>query len=224
MPITYRTFNPNTGNLESEEVKHLGEVVDIRKFRAMRNWADTLDYTDYRSTDVVEALVYVGRRASSDRFAQQKQEVKTLGLPKHYYAAGEELLPIDRFEWLDCTSLFVDRGVPAMHPAVDDIRHPDVVIDYIEFLEATRVYEAAANEHNMRNARAEAARREEEERNHPRVGKKMVVASGRKVKPGTQGTVAYVHSSGRVLLKDDDKWQDRKAQGIWVDGRRLKAR
>lgn len=77
--------------------------------------------------------------------------------------------------------------------------------------------EAAAQAHRQ-------ALRIEEERNRPVVGKKMTVASGRKVKPGTQGTVAFISSAtGKVLLKDHDKWQDRQANGVWVDPRHLKA-
>lgn len=75
-------------------------------------------------------------------------------------------------------------------------------------------------------ARDEAARkaRAEEEKNRPVKGKQMVVAKGRKVPVGFVGTVAYVSGSGSVLLKADHEWQDRKAQGTWVDARNLRAR
>lgn len=80
-----------------------------------------------------------------------------------------------------------------------------------------------------RSARAEEKRkaRAEEERNRPEKGKKMVVAKGRKgrnVHGGFAGTVAYVSGSGSVLLKADNEWQDRKAQGTWVNARNLIAR
>lgn len=52
----------------------------------------------------------------------------------------------------------------------------------------------------------------------------MIVAKGRKVPLGTVGTVAYISSSGSVLLKADSEWQDRKAQGTWVSGANLRAR
>lgn len=79
---------------------------------------------------------------------------------------------------------------------------------------------------STRLARDEEARktRLEEERNRPAKGKRMEVFRGRKVPLGTVGTVAYVSGSGSVLLKDDAKWQDRKADGVWVDPRNLRAR
>lgn len=80
--------------------------------------------------------------------------------------------------------------------------------------------EACQNARNLAAYRA----REEAERNRPVKGKKMVVVSGRKVKPGTEGTVAYVGDGGRVLLKPDHAWEDRKTDGVWVQGSYLKAR
>jgi hypothetical protein len=192
-------------------VKYRGEVVDVRTVIVNRNHSDTLDYSDFRMTEITEALVYKGRT-------------------KHEWnsALGGEVIiverPIlDRFQWVDCSCLFRDRGQDILEPAVDAIRHPDCVIDYAEYLEAVeqkRIKDAeVALAHKQK--RDEADR--EAERNRPVVGKRMVVTSGRKVKPGTLGTVAFVRE-GRVLLKDDAKWQDRKADGVWVQERHLKAR
>lgn len=64
----------------------------------------------------------------------------------------------------------------------------------------------------------------EAERNRPVKGKKMVVAKGRKVPVGFQGTVSYVSGSSNVLLKKDDEWEDRQAPGVWVHASNLKAR
>lgn len=80
---------------------------------------------------------------------------------------------------------------------------------------------------NLRREQAELDRiaRLEVERNRPVVGKKMIVTKGRKVKVGTCGTVAFIHrNTGSILLKDDDKWQDRSANGVWVNPEYLKAR
>lgn len=78
--------------------------------------------------------------------------------------------------------------------------------------------------------RAEEERRERlrvaaiREANRPVKGKRMRVTGGRKVPKGTTGTVAFVSNDGEsVLLKDDDKWQDRKADGQWVKSRWLEA-
>ena len=51
----------------------------------------------------------------------------------------------------------------------------------------------------------------------------MKVIRGKKVPVGHVGTVAYVHSNGGVLLKAANEWQNRKANGVWVDKEYLEA-
>lgn len=63
---------------------------------------------------------------------------------------------------------------------------------------------------------------QEIERNRPEKGKKMEVYRGRKVPVGTVGVVAYIHANGGVLLKPEHEWQDREANGVWVDARNLR--
>lgn len=88
----------------------------------------------------------------------------------------------------------------------------------------------AKSEHDAKvleaqNLREELARqaRAREEMNRPVKGKKMKVVKGRKAPVGTVGVVAYVHSDGRVLLKNESEWQDRKANGVWVAAGNLEA-
>jgi len=53
-------------------------------------------------------------------------------------------------------------------------------------------------------------------------GDRVVVVRGRKVPVGTTGRVAWVSSNtGGVLVKDEDKWQIREQNGVWVDPRNL---
>ena len=53
-------------------------------------------------------------------------------------------------------------------------------------------------------------------------GDRVVVARGRKVPVGTTGRVAWVSSNtGGVLVKDEDKWQDRTQNGVWVNPHNL---
>ena len=46
-------------------------------------------------------------------------------------------------------------------------------------------------------------------------GSKVVVIKGRKLPVGTLAVAAYVNADS-ALLKDESKWQDRNANGIWV--------
>ena len=53
-------------------------------------------------------------------------------------------------------------------------------------------------------------------------GVRVVVVRGRKVPIGTVGRVAWVSANtGGILMKDEDKWQDRAIDGVWVDPRNL---
>jgi len=85
-----------------------------------------------------------------------------------------------------------------------------------------------AFEKEMRDAELRQARQVElelAEKNRPVKGKKMRVVSGRKVPVGTTGTVAFVSQDGlSALIKSDDEWQNRKANGTWVQSRHLAAR
>lgn len=55
----------------------------------------------------------------------------------------------------------------------------------------------------------------------PVKGSTVVVIKGRKVGLGTLGRVAFVHENGGVLIKDPHVWEDRKANGTWVDAKNV---
>jgi hypothetical protein len=116
--------------------------------------------------------------------------------------------------------------LPHREPSVDYIAL--AIPELFQDLEAwTAIQEQNAKEAAEKQAKREAeeqARRLKEARDRPEVGKQMRVKSGSKVKPGTLGTIAYIHHSGRVLLKPDASWRDRNAQGDWIDPRHLEAR
>lgn len=53
-------------------------------------------------------------------------------------------------------------------------------------------------------------------------GDRIVVYRGRKVPVGTAGRVAWISSAtGSILLKGEDCWEDRSANGTWVNIRNL---
>ena len=72
------------------------------------------------------------------------------------------------------------------------------------------------------NELTEAIRGIERCRRDFRKGDRVVVVKGRKVPVGTSGRVAWVSANtGGILVKDEDKWQDREADGIWVNPQNL---
>lgn len=203
---------------------YTGRVVEVRNYVATRNHSDTLDYSDYRSTNVTEALVYVGRTGSE--YAYRRRDALEGGRPVDESDKVRELKVNERFHWVDCTNLFVWRGSDHREASVDA-----GAFDNAELVEDLAAYKAhvaedvriAAEKHAAYEKAAKEAR-EEEERNRPVKGKKMIVVKGRKVPKGFVGTVAFVSGTGNVLLKDDAEWQDRKAPGTWVSATNLASR
>jgi len=192
---------------------HEGRVVKVRTYNANRNLSDTLDYSDWQTVAVTEALVYVGR------------ETKEWSYETHAYKSRPAKVD-ERFAWEDCSNLFGWRGSDHLHAEVDENAMSDreLASDFAEW-ERDREERAAAEAIRRREfEEAEKTRKEEIERNRPVKGKRMEVFKGRKVPVGTSGTVAWISNSGNVLLKPDNVWQDRKADGVWVPAGNLRAR
>lgn len=220
---------------------YAGRTVEVRTYEATRNHSDTLDYSDFRTTNVTEALVYIGRRAPEYTWDRLKAADDSVGHRctshdecRDNYEMGhlcweekhgwKDLLIQDRFVWVDCTNLFVWRGSPHCAPEVDAVMEGELAEDYAAW-QAYWVEQAAiAHERQKANEKARLEAQAKAERDRPVKGKKMVVVKGRKVPKGTVGTVAYIHPNGGVLLKDDARWEDRNAPGTWVDARNLEAR
>jgi len=215
MAITSTRYKANSHEVQETTVKYEGRVVEIRKYIEHRNVSDTLDYSDYQDVKVTDALVYLGRHGKASWLDKEDRDL----------AVNE------RFQWVDCTNTFVWRGAEALHPTVDAWPLGVGLTDanFLEDYEAWKAHnaEVARVAAEKARAQAEAQRKflEEEARNRPAKGKKMEVFKGRKVPIGTKGTVAFINEErGSVLLKDDDKWQDRNAPGIWVYITNVRAR
>lgn len=193
---------------------YVGRVVAVEQFYASRNHSDTLDYTDFRTVLCTSALVYEGREAAAGSWDSWRCCTRK---------EPEPLDVQDRFRYVDCTNIFAWRGSNLVHCTADaDMdSDPEMAEDFAAWV-AGQVLIAMVNWARQCEATwAEAARAEEAERNRPVIGKKMVVKSGRKVPVGTEGTVAFINREGSVLLKDDNAWQDRKANGVWVNPQHL---
>jgi hypothetical protein len=81
-----------------------GRVIEIRRYKAHRNMSDTLDYTDWRTVDCCDALVWLG----------------TEGHPGNYeWNPSRPLEFHEQFMWVDCSNHFSDRCGYTAHPEVD---------------------------------------------------------------------------------------------------------
>jgi len=195
------------------EFTYVNRVVRVEKRKEERNHSDTLDYSDWRTTECTLALVYTGRVAREDSWIDHR-----------HYAAGTELPIEKRFFWLDCTNIFAWRNESVREAFVDDPNtwEPEMHIDL-------QAWERLQEEKKIAQEKAAAVQRardeeiaKEKERNNPTLGKRMTVVRGKKVPIGTEGVVAYVKGDS-VLLKDGANWRDRKADGVWVHRAYLKA-
>ena len=204
---TYHDYNQPSVVKEVKRV-YEGRVVAQRAFNAQRNMSDTLDYSDYRHVDCAEALVYRGRIGKKYSFECQHE-------------VDYELELHQRFIWEDCSNHFVWRGAPHRAIEIDQSNDPELIEDYAAWQQLQVELAEKARQQRIIDEENKRKRDALNEWNRPVRGKKMRVTRGRKVKVGTIGVVAYVHTNGGVLLKDPASWQDRNAPGTWVNGEYL---
>jgi len=94
-----------------------GRVLRIEKTTEVRNWSDTLDYTDHRSTDCTWALVWLGTHGvppeGRGRIAAH--------LETYSWEADKarDLEVHEQYAWIDCTNLFSDRNGYRLVATVD---------------------------------------------------------------------------------------------------------
>jgi len=142
MPIVKKSYTYGSGPSTSE-VFFQHRVLRIEKTTETRNWSDTLDYSDHRSTECTYALVWLGTYNVPPREA--------------HYAGGRVIAYIDalkwdadkvrdlevheQFAWVDCTNLFSDRNGYALFPEVDPF-DMQLLHGGLEMLEGVAVWEA----------------------------------------------------------------------------------
>jgi len=216
---TQQVYANGTYSLGETTYSSVGRVLDIRTYVARRNVSDTLDYTDFQDVHCTDALVYRGRVHRGPDWWSSRAGT--------YVKDGDQVPVAARFEWVDCSNHFAWRGSDVRHAKVDARPEDDAEMaeDFAQWVAGEAALAMVVWSRRCQARWEEQARKAQEERDRPVVGKQMTVKGGRKVPVGTQGTVAHIsRDSGKVLLKDDARWQDRKADGVWVDPRHLKAR
>jgi hypothetical protein len=99
MPIFhYRNSN------ELVKTTYEGAVIEVRNYTARRNMSDTMDYTDFRTVDCTDALVWLGEIGRP--YGNEWLPVRTL----EYY---------EQFVWVDCSNHFSWRTDGYLRPEVD---------------------------------------------------------------------------------------------------------
>lgn len=189
-------------------LKHEGRVCAVRTFLGHRNMSDTLDYTDYRDVRCTEALVYVGRVGDGSHWD------RVLGAPI-----------LNRFEWVDCSNHFTWRGADVLEAEVDEVMgNAELVEDWMAHQARMEAEAQKRAEELAKREAAIAAESAEREKNRPVKGKLMQVKRKCKgAEAGHVGVVAVILHNGRCLLKAQHEWQNRQANGVWVNSNNLRA-
>lgn len=147
-----------------------GRVLKVEKTVETRNWSDTLDYSDYRTTNCTYALVWLGTHGlppskSTTRPMAHYGSVRSPSdhMPDYLAAAARDLEFFEQFAWVDCTNLFSDRNGYTLAAAEDALGgEPLMWANYIAwqaYMDSAREAAAAAAA-----KKAEAIRLVEEEK------------------------------------------------------------
>ena len=113
MPIIKTDYKTN-----APETLFRGRVLKVERTTETRNWSDTLDYSDHRSTECTWALVYIGTYGVPPRGWNGRviTHIKDAS-----WETPRDLTVGERFAWVDCTNLFGDRCGYMLAAEVDTV-------------------------------------------------------------------------------------------------------
>ena len=111
MPIIKTSYKAN-----APELLFRGRVLKVERTTETRNWSDTLDYSDHRSTECTWALVYLGTHGVPPR-GWNGRVIAHIEDP--FWETPRDLTVDERFAWMDCTNLFGDRHGYLLKAEVD---------------------------------------------------------------------------------------------------------
>ena len=141
---------------------YVGRVIELKETTETRNWSDTMDYSDFRSTRCTYALVWLGTR-NVPPTGTNPDFVTTYVLdgdiPSYMAAKVRDLEFHEQFAWVDCTNIFSDRNGYGLVATVDanmaDGTEPLMWANYM----AWEAFHTAARAERARKAEAEQAER-----------------------------------------------------------------
>lgn len=176
-----------TNNTSLKADAFVGRVLRVEHVSETRNWSDTMDYTDYRTTQCTYALVWLGTHnlvpsKSIDRPMAHWGSLRLANeeLPDYLKGDVRELEYFEQFAWVDCTNLHGDRmAVRYVDPTTDAA--PFISGDplmWANFIAWEAYMDSARRDRSAKVAllavEAERARRAEEEKQAARQAKKEV--------------------------------------------------
>jgi len=114
-----KSYRDQTTKLDASKLFFEGKVLKVESTREDRNWSDTLDYSDFRSTTCTWALVWLGEHGVVPTC--RCSPVRPMAfLEEADWMVRQPLAPAEQFAWIDCTNLFSDRHGYALLATVDE--------------------------------------------------------------------------------------------------------
>lgn len=147
MPITKTTHYSYSNGMATHDPKttvhYAGRVVAVETITETRNWSDTMDYSDFRTTTCTYALVWMGTRGVPAEYRGGRDLVWYFenDVPEYRKDDVRDLLPHEQFGWVDCTNLFSDRNGFSLDCAVDGL-DMQLLWGGVEMLDAYAAYKA----------------------------------------------------------------------------------
>jgi hypothetical protein len=186
---------------------YAGRVLKVEDVTESRNFSDTFDYTDFRTTTCTYALVWMGTRGIPTEYRGGRDVVWYLENDVPEYRKGDvrDLEFHEQFAWVDCTNIFSDRNNYSLSPAADAIVPTQETAlmwaNYIAWQAHQKALEEAAQAKAL--ADAEAARKEAAERAKiaaAKVAKKA--AKDASAKAIAEGMLARIPAKGTEVTVD----------------------
>jgi len=200
MAIRSTTTAPNSTQITKDETLFVGRVVRIDVVSETRNWSDTMDYTDYRTTKCTYALVYLGRHGIAPYNHLGRPTTGTTALR---CTPTRDLAVAERFAWVDCTNLFSWRGCPTLEPQVDTFDQ-QLLWGGPEMLEDLAAWDAAMETLKARAAeeRAAAAKAAETQRQATIAKAEKKAAKEAQLKASADALLARIPVKGTTVTVD----------------------
>ena len=164
MPITKTTHheytNGNAVYCNKAFDMYVGRVLKVEHTTETRNWSDTLDYSDMRTTKCTYATVWVGTRGlppTDARGFRLPLFLEDEVIPEYHAEHERDLEAHEQFRRVDCTNLFSDRSGYSLGASVDSI-DMQLLWGGPEMLESWKLYEAHLAAEQLKAEAAAAAR------------------------------------------------------------------
>ena len=201
MPIT-KTNYTNSYNISSVDTLFADRVIRIQQLSEIRNWSDTLDYTDMRSVTATYALVWLGTHGVPPEVRHGRPMTYS---PPCSWDKPRDLEFHEQFAWIDCTNMFVDRNGYALKVEVDgEYGMFGEALMWANLVAWEAYHKAAAEKRSEELRKEQEARRAEEAAYQAKVAARKAKAAAKDavLKSEAEQLLARIPAKGTAVTVD----------------------